>query len=414
MSARPLVLVVSPGDETYRGYCLQSVAAACDVVLLTGTEPSWEKPYILDHAVADPHDTAALLAAGLALAERHEVAGVLTWDEYALVPAATLAARLGVRTSPVDAMLACRDKGTTRRLLAEAAVPSARSVRVDSLTAAAEAAAKIGYPVVLKPASHAASIGVIRTQAPHDLAAAWEFAAAGAGEQGPEGHGILIEEYLDGPEVSVECATLAGETTVLAVTRKELSFAPYFEEVGHTVTADDPLLPVVAPVARQALRALGVTDGVQHVEMRLTATGPRIIEVNARIGGDFIGRLVHLATGLDLPAIAASIAADRVPDLTPTRSHAAAVRMVYPPVSGVLTECHLPLQPARRSEAGVREVGWFHQAGDRVALPPDGDLDTARIGYLITSAPTLAQAKTARQDAEQALVLHVQSRSQST
>lgn len=395
MSARPLVLVVSPGDETYRGYCLEQVAAAYDVVLLTGTEPSWEQPYIVDHAVADPHDTPALLAAGLSLAERHEIAGVLTWDEYALVPAATLAARLGVRASPVSSMLACRDKGTTRRRLAEAAVPSARSVRVDSLTTASDAAAEIGYPVVLKPASHAASIGVIRVQSPEDLNDAWKFTAAGAGEQGPEGHGILVEEYLDGPEISVECATLDGETTVLAVTRKELGFAPYFEEVGHTVTADDPLLTVVAPVARQALRALGVTDGVQHVEMRMTATGPRIIEVNARIGGDFIGRLVHLATGLDLPAIAASIAAGRIPDLTPTRKAAAAVRVMYPPASGVLTERRLPLHPTHQGEAGVREVGWFRQVGDSVALLPEGNLDTARIGYLITTAPTadLAQAR---------------------
>ncbi|MFC8708902.1 MULTISPECIES: ATP-grasp domain-containing protein [unclassified Streptomyces] len=403
---RPLVLIVSPGDETYRGYCLESVAADHDVVLLTGTEPSWEKPYIVDHAVTDLHDSAALLAAGLALAERHEIAGVLTWDEYALVPAATLAARLGLRTSPVSAMLACRDKGTTRRLLAQAGVPSARSVRVESLTAASAAADEIGYPVVLKPASHAASIGVIRVQSPEGLPDGWEFAAAGAGEQGPEGHGVLVEEYLDGPEISVECATRAGETTVLAVTRKELDFAPYFEETGHTVTADDPLLPMVAPLARQALHALGVTDGVQHVEMRLTPAGPRIIEVNARIGGDFIGRLVHLATGLDLPAIAAAIAADRAPDLTPTRTAAAAIRILYPPATGILTERHLPLQPP--GIPGLHDIGWFRQSGDDVALPPDGDLDTARIGYLITAAPTLAQAEIIRSLAEQALVLRVE------
>lgn len=62
MSARPVVLVVAPGDENYRGYCLEQVADAYDVVLLTGTEPAWEKPHITDHAVVDPSDPAALLA----------------------------------------------------------------------------------------------------------------------------------------------------------------------------------------------------------------------------------------------------------------------------------------------------------------------------------------------------------------
>ncbi len=73
LSARPLVLVVSPGDEIYRGYCLEQVAAAYDVVLLTGTEPSWEKPFIVDHAVVDLSDPAALLSGGRALAERHDL-----------------------------------------------------------------------------------------------------------------------------------------------------------------------------------------------------------------------------------------------------------------------------------------------------------------------------------------------------
>lgn len=50
LSARPVVLVVAPGDESYRGYCLEQVADAYDVVLLTGAEPSWEKPHITDHA----------------------------------------------------------------------------------------------------------------------------------------------------------------------------------------------------------------------------------------------------------------------------------------------------------------------------------------------------------------------------
>ncbi|NED87458.1 carboxylase, partial [Streptomyces sp. SID11233] len=68
----------------------------------------------------------------------------------------------------------------------------------------------------------------------------------------PEGSGVLVEEYLAGPEVSVECVTHQGITTALAVTRKEVGFAPYFEETGHTVDAADPLLPEVAPVAIQA------------------------------------------------------------------------------------------------------------------------------------------------------------------
>ncbi len=160
LSARPLVLVVSPGDETYRGYCLEQVAAAYDVVLLTGTEPSWEKPYIVDHAVVDLHDDTALLAAGRALAARHQLAGVVTWQEWHLVSTARLARALGLHADSVEVMRACRNKATARTLFARHGVPSAASLKARTLLEAAQAMATISFPAVIKPAALAGSIGV--------------------------------------------------------------------------------------------------------------------------------------------------------------------------------------------------------------------------------------------------------------
>ncbi|MEU6612018.1 ATP-grasp domain-containing protein [Streptomyces shenzhenensis] len=387
MSARPLVLVVSPGDETYRGYCLEQVAAAYDVVLLTSTEPSWEKPYIVDHAVADLHDTAALLAAGRTLAARHEFAGVVTWDEWHLVPTARLARALGLSANSVEVMRGCRNKATARTLFARHGVPSAASMRARTLLEAALATMTIGYPAVLKPAAFAGSIGVMRIDQPEQLPAAFEFASAGA-HRSREDTAVLVEEYLDGPEVSVECVTHRGVTTAVAVTRKHLGPAPYFDETGHTVDACDPLLAQVAPVAAAAVKALGITGGVQHVEMRVVEGRPRLIEVNARIGGDMIGHLVRLATGIDLPKAAADVACGRAPDLTPTRHGAAGIRMLYPAASGTLTERGIN-EPFAAHSPWLRRVQWIRQAGDRLVLPPDGDLFTARAGfYIVTGRDT--------------------------
>ncbi|OXY93481.1 ATP-grasp domain-containing protein [Streptomyces diastatochromogenes] len=383
--------------EGYRGYCLQSVAAGYDVVLITGEEPSWEVPYIRDCVVVpDPTDQAALSAAGRTLAERYDVAGVFTWTEWYLVPVARLARQLGLPTTAPEAMQACRNKATSRSLFARHGVPSAASASVRTLREAQGAAERIGYPVVLKPAAHAASIGVIRADSPEQLTAAFEFADKAAG-LGRENTSVLVEEYLDGPEVSAECVTYRGETTVVAITRKTVSAPPYFEELAHSVDAADPLLDMVAPAARAAIRALGITDGVAHVEMRLVDGRPRLVEVNGRIAGDMIGHLVLLATGIDLPRAAADIACDLTPDLTPTRSSAAAIQLLYPETSGTLRRLHFngPRPP------WLDRVHYQHQVGDQLLLPADGgDMFTARIGYLITTAPTadLAQAR-----AEQAL-----------
>ncbi|PZT76822.1 MULTISPECIES: ATP-grasp domain-containing protein [unclassified Streptomyces] len=390
----PLLIVVGGSDPVYRGYCIEQAAAGYPIALIDAEPPSLRPGLVLDHEVADTHDPQSVVTAGLALAARHPIAGVVTWDEYALVPTAELAARLGVPGNSAAAMNACRDKATSRRLLAEHQVPSAASTTVSTLAEATAAALRTGFPVVLKPASHAASIGVVRVDSPEQLPDAWNFAAAGAGGQGPEGSGVLVEEYLSGPEISVECVTRHGVTTALAVTRKEVGFAPYFEEIGHTVDAGDPLLPEVAPVAVRAVQALGVTEGIQHVEMRLTATGPRIIEVNARIGGDLIGKLVGLATGLDLPRIAADVAGGKEPDLTRTKHTTAAIKIVYPPASGSLTERHLPFAPGP-DRPWLHQVTWLREPGERVVLPPAGDLDTSRIGWFVVTAdaPGAAQQR---------------------
>ncbi|GAA3196361.1 MULTISPECIES: ATP-grasp domain-containing protein [Streptomyces] len=385
MPPRPLVLVVSPGNQALRGYCLKQVAAAYDVVLLTGTEPTWEVPHIVDHAVADLHDAATLLAAGRALAARHDIAGVVTWDEQHLERTAHLARDLGLPAASAAAMRACRNKTVARDLFARHGVPSAASMTATTLLEAGLATMTLGYPAVIKPASYFGSIGVVRVDRPEELPGAFEFAMAGARRSRAD-TSVLVEEFLDGPEVSVECVTHRGVTVAVAVTRKQLG--PYFSEVGHTVDATDPLLAEVAPVAAAAIKALGITDGVQHVEMRLVDGRPRLIEVNGRIGGDMIGRLVHLATGIDLPRAAADLACGTAPDLTPTRREAAGIRMLYPPASGTLTQRQINEQFADGTP-WLRQVQWTSQIGDRLVLPPEGTLFTARAGfYLVTGRDT--------------------------
>ncbi|WP_329528371.1 ATP-grasp domain-containing protein [Streptomyces sp. NBC_01462] len=235
----------------------------------------------------------------------------------------------------------------------------------------------------------AGSIGVMGVDRPEELPAAFAFASAGA-SRSREDTGVLVEEYLHGPEFSVECVTHHSETTAVAVTRKHLGPTPYFDETGHTVDATDPLLAQVAPAAAAAVRALGITDGVQYVELRLVDGRPGLIEVNARIGGDMIGHLVRLATGIDLPKAAADLACGRAPDLTPTRSGAAGIRMFYQGASGTLTARHIN-QPFAAHIPWLRQVQWIREIGDQLQLPPEGDLFTARAGFYIVTGRTTAE-----------------------
>ncbi|WP_326740417.1 ATP-grasp domain-containing protein [Streptomyces sp. NBC_01022] len=392
MSARPTVLIIAPGDEVYRGYCLKQVAATYDVAVITQEPVTWEAGHVVDHELANPYQLDQLFAAGEAITARHTIEGVLTWNENLLVHTAQLAEHLGLRTNPAAVMENCRDKHATRQLLAIHHVPSARSGRVRDLMEATILAEDIGYPVVLKPAGQAGSVGVIRVDNSEVLARAFDFAAAGAALAGGQNSDILVEEYLDGPEISVECVTQHGHTDAVAVTRKKLDFEPYFEEVGHTVDATDPLLDEVAPIAAAAIRALGLDHGIQHVEMRLTPSGPRIIEVNGRIGGDLIGHLVRLATGLDLPRIAADLACGTTPSLERSRLRAAGVTLLYPETSGTLTHRSIDDDFADRTR-WLDLVQWIGAVGDQIVLPPEGDVDIARAGLYVVTGYDVAKVE---------------------
>ncbi|MEU8543213.1 ATP-grasp domain-containing protein [Streptomyces sp. NPDC048717] len=389
MSVRPLVLVVAPGDEEYRGYCLEQVADAYDVAVITTGPLTWETPYVVDHeTVSDFGDVDGLITAAEAIAGRRPIAGVLTWNESHLTAVARLAEHLALAVTSVESVLTCRDKAAGRAAFARHGVPSARSITATSLDEALAAADEIGFPVVVKPGAVGGSIGVIKAEKREDLAAAYAFAARGVQLHGGDNASVLVEEYLDGEEVSVECVTVQGVTTAVAVTHKELGPEPLFEEVGHTLSALDPLLETVAPIAAAAVKATGVSGGIQHVEMRLTATGPRVIEVNGRIGGDWIGWAAWQATGLSLPRIAADIATGTTPDLTPTRGQSVAIKVLYTPQSGTLTK--RSIVPGFAETAGwVHGPAWLMNAGDQVLLPPDGDLDSSRVGLFATYADTL-------------------------
>src|SRR5262249_17813798 len=157
-------------------------------------------------------------------------------------------------------------------------------------------------PVVVKARGLAGSFGVVRADDGDAVAAAF---AAADGAQFPgmprhESGNVLVEEFLTGPEFSVDAVVFDGEVLPTVLPHKHLSAEPYFEEMGHDVAAGDPLLSddAVLGQLRTIHHVLGFRYGATHTEFRLTPAGPRLIEVNARLGGDFIPYLGHLATGV--------------------------------------------------------------------------------------------------------------------
>ena len=328
------LLVISTGERHYREYLLASIAPHYRVHLIVGGEPSWEHAYIDGWTVIDFADTIGaepMIAAAKELAAREPVAGVLSWDEARILQSAKVAQALGLPGGDPDMVMRCRDKHLTRQALESAGVPQPRSVMVYSLADALAVAAEIGYPVVLKPRALAASLGVVRVDDGEQLAAQFSFARDTTVPGAWHYDVVLVEDYLTGPEISLDAAVHHGVVSELFVARKQVDYPPYFEEVGHLVSAADPLLRdrELLQIVQATHDALAFTDGMTHTELKLTPTGPQVIEVNARLGGDLIPYLGQRATGIEPGLIAADVACGRAPEISPSLQQTGAVRFFY-------------------------------------------------------------------------------------
>jgi biotin carboxylase len=409
MSAeRPTLLIVATGPRLYREYLLRSIATRYRVHLFLSAEPTWEHEYVAGWTVLDSTlDAGALCDAARALAAREPIHGVLCWDEARILQTAHVAQALGLPGGDPAMIGRCRDKHLTREALAAAGVPQPESVLVGSLDEALATAERLGYPIVLKPRALAASLGVVKVQDAAELAAHFAFARDTTVPEAPHyDESVLVEEFAGGPEISIDCAVSRGRVYPMFVARKEVGYAPYFEEIGHRVDGSDPLLrdPQILEILDATHRALGFGDGMTHVECKLTPSGPKVIEVNARIGGDLIPYLGLRATGIDPGLAAAAVACGRTPDVSADRAHVGGVRFFYVDEDdSVVRDVHFD---AARLPAQIDLAIATAEPGAVVSPPPTGTL-WGRIAYATVVTATMGDASAALDVAEAALHVDV-------
>ncbi|QKV80666.1 ATP-grasp domain-containing protein [Amycolatopsis sp. Hca4] len=402
MTDHPALLLVGSGDRRYREYLLAALRPHFRLWLLDAVEPTWQTAHVEGVTVVDTRSPDALTAALRDLEFRPD--GVLTYDESLVTAVAAFAQDAGLPGSPPDAVQACRDKAATRTALAEAGVPQPASRPVASAEDAVAAAEDIGYPVVVKARGLAGSLGVLRADTAEQVAEAFT-AAAGASWPGVPRYeaDVLVEELLTGPEISVDAAVDHGVCHPLVIARKQTGFEPFFEETGHVVDADDPLFDDAALLDQldQVHKGIGFTHGATHTEFKLTPRGPRLVEINARLGGDFIPRLGILAGGADPVVAAGQVAVGRPPSPRRALRRTAAIRFLYP-----AHDCEVAATEVHPERFGptVHEALGTAGPGTKLALPPRAYL--ARYGHVIAVGDDHTQVVADLADAEELVELH--------
>jgi len=382
MTDGPAVVVVGAGYEGKRR-CYERLAAIGARLVIVDEPGHWSQSladeiasmkWIAAPVTGDPDvDAGAILDALEHSGVRAD--GVLTFWEDSVCTAARVAAALGLPGNPPEAVDAARSKVRTRELSARLGLPTPKAQRVRSLDELFAAAADIGFPAVVKPEFGASAMGCVRIDDFESLPGVYKLVRAVVTPEQDAifraGSDLLLEQYLDGVEFDVDLILQDGECVFTSVSQNWPTAEPSFQETGLHLPPDHNKKAVrrLVELSVRTVQAFGFRRGVLHVEGKCTGRGPRVIEVNARMGGARIHQMVEAVWGVDLIEAQLRSCLDLPQTLKPSRKPRCAVvnAIVHAPATGRLAGLSFA-HVAPEGGMGV-ELDVFEQIGQEVSGP---------------------------------------------
>ncbi len=228
-----------------------------------------------------------------------QIDGICTIASDVAAPTvAYVAEKMGLVGNGYECAKRANNKYLMRQALSKADVPCPNYFCVNGQSTLHFAPYTLHFPLIVKPSDRSGSLGVAKVENEEDL-----LVAIKAAQKYSFKHEAIVEQYIEGREISVEFISYKGEHYPLQITDKITTGAPHFVEISHHQPADftKTQYAEIYELTKRALIALGITNGASHSEYRITTEGKiYVMEIGARMGGDFIGSdLVQLSTGYD-------------------------------------------------------------------------------------------------------------------
>jgi biotin carboxylase len=403
----PRILLIMP-SQTYRAEDFVTAAdrLGAEVVVAsdhrTALAPAMEdRALVVD--LSRPETSADRV---VELASRRPLDAIVGVDDQGVELAAHAAVRLGLPHNPPGAVAATRNKAALRAVLKRAGIRQPEWRLVPRNADAGRAAEEIGWPCVVKPLSLSASRGVILANDRSEAVAAAQRARKIADDAQPgEGDAVLVERFVAGDEIAVEGLLRGGDLEIVAIFDKPDPLqGPYFEETIYVTPSikAPPVLERVSKTTAEATRALGLTEGPVHAELRLDQEGEWLIEIAARSIGGLCSRALRFGPNMTLEDVLLRHALGLpLDDLTPA-SPASGVMMIPIPAGGVLEGVH-GVEEAR-SVPGIQGVDITIGPGRPVTPLPEGD---RYLGFIFAAGETPEEVEAALRSAHSRLKVSI-------
>lgn len=242
-----------------------------------------------------------------------------------------------------------------------------------------------GYCIV-KPADNAGSRGVVLIENASDekIKEVYEFSKSNS-----KNGVVMVEEFMTGQEVSVESLTIEGNTTIITITDKITTPPPFFVEIGHSEPSNLPIniQEEIIRITKEAAKAIGFINCPSHTEMKITKDGPKIVEIAARLGGDFItSKLVPLSTGVDLVGNSIILATGGKVDIDKKINKGSAICFIQ---SKQGTIQNIEIEKNLENKTGIEEIVLYKKIGDHIH---DTQSSNDRLGHIVATADTADEA----------------------
>jgi biotin carboxylase len=346
--------------------------------------------------VADYEQSEAILPLLRSVTVQRSVAGIWSFTEYGLLPAALYAQALGVEGQSVQAVYLTRNKYAMRERLKEMGISPVRYALCHDVEHAVQFCTQIGYPALLKSVDGVHKLGVQLVTSEDEVRVYFPEV-----QKIINGKKVLVEEYLDGPEVSVEGLVINGVTHIVTLTDKEY-VAPSFNEVAHAVPSRLPtsVQNEIREIVTAFLTAIEYQTGLFHIEFRLSPSGPRLIEGHTRQGGDRVWDLIEMVFGLNpFQAFFQALKGQRR-TLDISAQGAGAIRFFLPQPGYVKSVDNLQEAAAL---PGIVELNISVKPGDVAPIPKRND---DRSGHVIAIGATTDEAVARAQAAHDRIRIH--------
>lgn len=405
LSGKHTILLVNTGSPKKR-FIIQKLKEMGLFIIVLNKEKNWAQSYVDSWILADTTNHRESLTAVekfITSNPQTKIEGAMTFWEDDVLLTSKIIDRFNFVGIPYHIAKQVRNKFLFRKFCKENNIPTPQHMLVKSMDDLHFVRKNFHFPLVIKPAFGSASAFVVQVKDKEDLDEMYQFIknniSANTESALTDGLDIFVEEYIDGDEVDLDLMIQNGKIKFYAISdnfnkAKDIFFMDSGQSIPSSLPEENQ--DALLDMAEETLEKLGIQNGCIHFEAKSTKRGPFPIEINLRMGGDYIYSYIKDAWNVDLIEMSVNIALGqyiKTIKLKNPRKHIIGWDL-YPNDSGILVQ--LDISEKLKKKKYLEELHIYKKIGEAILIQPDG---SDYLGWLTVSGENPIDAQDNLRDA---------------